>query len=200
MSQVHTKKRKISCPDCGQKCKPGAGLSTHLRLHCKQKTTDDTAPTGEVLEHSGNEASNNTESVVNSMDVDWTPPEIKEAITLFREFLRGKIVYTGRTENANTFARILPLYQGFVVQNLSFFADKFGYRPFNNKPGGAKGAMFATFRDEILPPALAQLQVRSDLDSMSTLSDKTQHMKRDVKNSGQSSMRCIVGWEAVNQS
>ena len=171
----------------------------HLRLHCKQKTTDDTGPTDEVLD-SGNEACNDTEIVVSSMDVDWTPPEIKEAITLCREFLRRKIVYTGRTENANTFARILPLYQGFVEENLSFFAEKFGYRPFKNKPGGPKGAMFALFRDEILPPALAQSQVRSDLDSMSTLSDKTQHMKRDVKNSGQSSMRCIVGWEVVNRS
>ena len=139
-------------------------------------------------------------NTVNPMDIDWNPPEIIEAIKLCREFLRRKIVYTGRTENANTFARILPLYQGFVEKNLSFFAEKFGYVPFKNKPGGAKGAMFATFRDEILPPALAQLQVRSDLDSMSTLSDKTQHMKRDVKNSGHSSMRCIVGWEVVNRS
>ena len=170
-----------------------------MRLHCKQKTTDDTGPTDEVLD-SGNEACNNTEIVVNSMDIDWNPPEIIEAIKLCREFLRRKVVYTGRTENANTFARILPLYQGFVEENLSFFAEKFGYRPFKNKPGGPKGAMFALFRDEILPPALAQLQVRSDLDSMSTLSGKTQHMKRDVKNSGQSSMRCIVGWEVVNRS
>ena len=199
MPPIRTQKREVLCPDCGQKCKPGAGLSTHLRLHCKQTTTDDTGPTDEVLD-SGNEACNKTEIVVDSMDVDWTPPEIKEAITLCREFLRRKIVYTGRTENANTFARILPLYQGFVEENLSFFAEKFGYRPFKNKPGGPKGAMFATFRDEILPPALAQLQVRSDLDSMSTLSDKTKHMKRDIRNSGQSSMRCIVGWEVVNRS
>ena len=198
MSQVHTKKRKISCPDCGQKCKPGAGLSTHLRLHCKQKTTDDTAPTEETV--SPNDGGNAVQSAVNLTDSPWTPPEIIEAIKLCREFLRRKIVYTGRTENANTFARILPLYQGFVMQNLSFFAEKFGYRPFKNKPGRPKGAMFALFRDEILPPALAQLQVRSDLDSMSTLSGKTQHMKRDVKNSGQSSMRCIVGWEVVNRS
>ena len=75
-----------------------------------------------------------------------------------------------------------------MEENLSFFAEKFGYRPFENKPAGPKGAMFALFRDEI------------DLDSMSTLSGKTQHMKRDVKNSGQSSMRCIVGWEVVNRS
>ena len=105
MPPIRTQKRKIACPNCGEKCKPGSGISMHLRLHCKQKNTDDTGPTGEVLEHSGNEACNNTESVVNSMDVDWTPPEIKEAITLCREFLRRKIVYTGRTLNANTFAR-----------------------------------------------------------------------------------------------
>ena len=199
MSQVHTKKRKISCPDCGQKCKPGAGLSAHLRLHCKQKTTDDdTGPTEETV--SPNDGGNAVQSAVNPTDSQWTPPEIKEAITLCREFLRGKIVYTGRTLNSNTFARILPLYQGFVAENLSFFAEKFGYRPFENKPAGPKGAIFALFRDEILPPALAQLQVRSDLESMSTLSDTTKHMKRDVKTNGQSSSRCIVGWEVVNRS
>ena len=198
MPPIRAQKRKITCPNCGEKCKPGSGISMHLRLHCKQKTTDDTGPTDEVLD-SGNEACNNTEIVVNPMDIDWNPPEIIEAIKLCREFLRRKIVYTGRILNSNTFARILPLYQGFVEENLSFFAEKFGYRPFKNKPGGPKGAMFATFRDEILPPALAQLQVRSDLDSMSTLSDKTQHVKREVRNSGQSSMRCIVGWEVVNR-
>ena len=198
MPPIRTQKRKIPCPDCGLKCKPGAGLSTHLRLHCKQKTTEDTGPTEGAVE-SGNEACNITETAVNPMDIDWTPPEIKEAITLLRDYIRGKIVYTGRTENANTFARILPLYQGFVEDNLSFFAEKFGYRHFKNKPAGPKGSMFALFRNEIIPPALAQSQVRSDVDSLSTLSGKTKHMKRDVKNSGQSSMRCIVGWEVVNR-
>ena len=130
---------------------------------------------------------------------NWTPPEIIEAIKLFRVYAQGKIVYTGRTLNSNTFARILPLYQGFVEENLSFFAEKFGYRPFENKPGGAKGAMFALFRHEILQPALAQLQVRNDLDSMSTLSGTTQHMKRDVKTNGQASARCIVGWEVATR-
>jgi len=44
------------------------------------------------------------------------------------------------------------------------------------------------------------LQVRSDLDSMSTLSDKTHHMRRDVKTNGQASARCIVGWEVATRS
>ena len=197
MPPIHTQKRKIACPSCGEKCKPGAGISMHLRLHCKQMTTEDTVPTEETLD-SVNEGGNAVQSTVNHTDSEWTPPEINEAISLFREYMRGKIVYTGRTLNANTFARILPLYQGFVEENSSFFAEKFGYRPVA-KPG-PKGSMFALFRDEILPPALAQSLVRSDLESLSTLSGKTKHMKRDVKNSGQSSMRCIVGWEVVNQS
>ena len=169
----------------------------HLRLHCKQMTTEDTVPTEETLDSVNEGGSNAVQSTVNHTDSQWTPPEINEAISLFREYMRGKIVYTGRTLNANTFARILPLYQGFVEENSSFFAEKFGYRPVA-KPG-PKGSMFALFRDEILPPALTQSLVRSDLDSLSTLSGKTKHMKRDVKNSGQSSMRCIVGWEVVNR-
>ena len=124
----------------------------------------------------------------------WCPPEIHEAIYLCREFLKDKIVYTGRTLNANTFARILPLYQGFVESNLSFFADKFGYIPVA-KPG-AKGQMFAIFRDQILPPALRMLHVHSDVDNF----EQTRHIKRDVKNNGMCSARCIVGWEFVARS
>ena len=66
---------------------------------------------------------NDAGNTVNPMDIDWNPPEIIEAIKLCREFLRRKIVYTGRTLNSNTFARILPLYQGIVEENLSFFAE-----------------------------------------------------------------------------
>ena len=76
----------------------------------------------------------------------------------------------------------------------SFFADKFGYFPVA-KPG-AKGQMFATFRDQILPPALRMLHVHSDVDKF----EQTRHIKRDVKNNGQASARCIVGWEVATQS
>ena len=171
-----------------------------VRLHSKQNTTDDdstTGPTGVKTVSPMCDGGNAVEAAVNPMQV-CTPPEIIEAIKLCREFLRGKIVYTGRTLNANTFARILPLYQEFVEKNSIFFAESFGYRPVA-KPAGAKGSMFALFRDEILPPALAQLQVRSDCDSLSTFMGKAKHMKRDVRNNGQSSMRCIVGWELVHQ-
>ena len=92
----------------------------HLRLHCKQMTTEDTVPTEETLD-SVNEGGNAVQSTVNHTDSQWTPPEINEAISLFREYMRGKIVYTGRTLNANTFARILPLYQGFVEEKFVVF-------------------------------------------------------------------------------
>ena len=77
------------------------------------------------------------QSTVNHTDSEWTPPEINEAISLFREYMRGKIVYTGRTLNANTFARILPLYQGFVEENSSFLQRSLATVPSQNR--GQKG-------------------------------------------------------------
>ena len=38
----------------------------------------------------------------------------REAIDMFKVWVRGKIYYNGRLKNANKMARILPLYQGFV--------------------------------------------------------------------------------------
>ena len=192
MPPIRTHKRKIACSDCGQKRKPGAGLSTHVRLHCKQKPADDTGPTDVVME-AGDDKS--TEPTVDStISSCWNPPEIDEAIKLCREYIRGKIVYTGRTLNANTFARVLPLYQGFVLNHPSFFAEKFGYYPVATP--GPKGSMFALFRDKILPQALRMSHVHSDVDDL----EQTRHIKRDVKTNGQASARCIIGWDVVGKA
>ena len=55
--------------------------------------------------------------------------EIQEATALFRIWMRGdrELIFTGRKQNANKCARILPLFQNFVDKHASFFVDKFAY-------------------------------------------------------------------------
>ena len=48
----------------------------HLRLHCKQMTTEDTVPTEETLD-SVNEGGNAVQSTVNHTDSEWTPPRVR---------------------------------------------------------------------------------------------------------------------------
>ena len=116
MPPIRTEKRKlVDNPHGRERRTPGTGI--------QQAPTDETGMTGAPV------YANSDVATTVDPTTHWCPPEIHEAIHLCREFLKGKIVYTGRTLNANTFAFILPLYQRFVESNLSFFADKFGYIP-----------------------------------------------------------------------
>ena len=45
---------------------------------------------------------------------DGKSPKVQEAIELFLRWMPGKLVFTGRTLNANRCARILHVWQGFV--------------------------------------------------------------------------------------
>ena len=127
-------------------------------------------------------------------EFDGNTTEIEEAISLFREWMRNKLVFTGRTKNANKCARILPLFQRFVDDHASFFVDKFNYIP--DGKAGARGSIFALFRDDILPTALRMEHVRSDVEGdLSTNQSNTRLMKRVRRNNGQFSARSIEGWE-----
>ena len=154
----------------------------HVRLHCKvgpQPPARDTK-----------------QDTHNIIDFDGNTPEIEEAVSLFRVWMRGKLVFTGRTKNANKCARILPLFQRFVDNHASFFVDKFAYAP--DGKAGARGSVFALFRDDILPAALRMEHVRSDVEGdLSTNQSHTRLMKRVRRNNGQVSARSIEGWELV---
>ena len=107
---------------------------------------------------------------------------------------RGKLVYTGRTKNANKCAIILPLFQRFVDDNSSFFVDKFNYIP--NGIAGSRGSIFALFRDDILPAALRIEHMRSDIEGgLSTNQSNTRLMKRVRRNNEKVSATSIEGWE-----
>ena len=122
---------------------------------------------------------------------------VGKATLLFRDWMRGRLIFTGRTQNANKCARILPLFQGFVEANLEFFVDNFSYVP-KGKPG-QRGPMFALFRDEILPNSLRFEHVRSDIEgTLSTMQDQARHVKRvSCRSQGALSARCIEGWERI---
>ena len=59
----------------------------------------------------------------------------REAIYMFKVWVRGKIYYNGRLKNANKMARILPLYQGFVRDTAEFWRFHFHYSMRGEKPG-----------------------------------------------------------------
>ena len=156
-----TPKRRVPCPNCGVKCKAGAGLSLHMRLKCRQNSA----------------GGGGKEALQNLVPCDGNPPEVNEAIARFSVWMQGKLIFTGRTMNANKCARILNVWQSFVELHASFFVDNFGYKPVGK--AGQRGAMFALFRDDILPAALRFGHVRSDVEgALSTMQDQARHVKR----------------------
>ena len=114
---------------------------------------------------------------------------VVQAIALFRVYMKSKIICTGRMKNANKLARILPLYQGFVEAHASFFVDNFAYEPVGK--AGQRGEMFALFRDEILPAALAAEEPGGD--SEGGVSRNARHVNRVKRNNGTARQRSIPG-------
>jgi len=130
-----TNKCRIPCKHCGLKCKGGQGLSLHMRLHCRQKpsaaaesTQAEACPADEVCSSTTNETAHNP------VPSDGNPPEVQQAILLFLRWMPRKLIFTGRTRNANKCARILHVWQSFFATHASFFAQKFNYVPLG-KPG-----------------------------------------------------------------
>ena len=110
--------------------------------------------------------------------------------------MRGKLIFTGRTANANKCARILHVWQGFAADHPVFFAKFFNYKP--KGKAGQLGKMFALFRDQVLPQALRYGHVRTDVEStLSTMQDQTRHVKCGTRSDGLVSARAIEGWEYV---
>ena len=124
------------------------------------------------------------------------PTPLDKTVLLFRKWMRRKMVFTGRTENANKCARILHVWQSFVADNADFLLQNFKYKPKTGKAAGQLGKMFALFRDKVLPAALQYGHVRSDVeDTLSTTQGR--HVKTSTRADGQHSARSIQGWEFV---
>ena len=164
-----------------------------MRRHCRQNSRDTEE---KILFAPGEVGAPRSETHQDRVPFDGNPPKVQEAIELLLRWMPGKLIFTGRTRNANKCARILHVWQSFVADHPSFFVDTFNYKP-DGKPG-QRGKMFALFRDEILPTGLRFGHVRSELGEagLSTLQER--HVKRVAcRSDGLPSARSIEGWEFV---
>ena len=192
MARGTTNKRRVACRSCSLKFKPGQGLSLHMRRHCRQNSRDTEE---KLLFAPGEVGAARSETHQDRVPFDGNPPKVQEAIELLLRWMPGKLIFTGRTRNANKCARILHVWQSFVEDHPSFFVDNFNYKP--DGKAGQRGKMFALFRDEILPSAVRFGHVRSDVEAvLSTISDQGRHVKSlTVRSDGLASVRSIEGWE-----
>ena len=127
---------------------------------------------------------------------DLPDPVLREAIDLFKAWAKGKIRLTGRTKNANKMARILPLFQGFVMDHADFWALHYEYSMRGLKPGPLSN-IYPLFRDHILLQALTEM--RADIAvrvgvSPDALPPVQYVMKHAPRMNGQATPRAICGW------
>ena len=88
--------------------------------------------------------------------IDPMDPIFRETIDLFKEWSKDKICYNGISRNANKMARILPLFQGFVMDHADFWESHYGYKMRGDKPGPLS-KIYPLFRDHILVVALTEM-------------------------------------------
>jgi hypothetical protein len=128
---------------------------------------------------------------------------LREAIDLFKAWSKKKIHFNGRSKNANKMARILPLFQGFVMENADFWAVNYGYKMRGDKPGPLS-TIYPVFRDEILLQALTEM--RADIaEKVDVSPEKLASVKYIMKHTprirdGQATPRAIYGWVMVQKS
>ena len=124
---------------------------------------------------------------------------IREAIDLFKAWMREKrpIKYTGRTANANRLARILPLYQKFVLTHLTWFEDNFGYEQTRKRPPGQLAHIYPFFRDHVLLTALREVVSEQRGISLDKVPPQRFMYKKQRRGDGKTTPRSVVGWEVV---
>ena len=86
-------------------------------------------------------------------------------IILLKRHLRSvkgtpdELVYTGKTTDANSLARLMPVFISFVLANLEYFREAHGYALRRNRTiPGQKAHIFAPFRDAWFPHALREIR------------------------------------------
>ena len=122
----------------------------------------------------------------------------RTVLDLFKIWVQGRLIWTGRETNANKMTRILPLFQGFVLAHADFFSEHYGYTHRGRAPGQL-APVYALFRDRILLQALTE--IRNELmESMGqdTLPPLQYIMKRTARQNGVVTPRAVLGWETRN--
>ena len=123
----------------------------------------------------------------------------RDVIDLFKVWTRDRVLYTGRTKNANKMLRILPLFQGFVRAHTDYFAQEYAYFHRGEAPGPLS-PVYSIFRDRILLVALEEIRTEfmesmgHDTDGLETL---RYVMKHTTRTNGTRTPRAILGWESV---
>jgi hypothetical protein len=121
----------------------------------------------------------------------------REAIDLFKAHLKKyKLVkYTGRIKNANRLARVLPLYQGFVLTHLKWFGEKMFYFQVKKRRPGQLSHIYPFFRDKVVLQALREMVA----DDIGVSVDKVPPMsfayKKQRRRDGNAAPRSVIGWE-----
>ena len=111
--------------------------------------------------------------------------------------------FNGIAKNANKMARILPLFQGFVMEHADFWESHFGYKMRGDKPGPLS-TIYPLFRDTILLQALTEM--RADIAEKCNVSpEKLPPIKYIMKHTprirdGQATPRSVEGWVMVHKS
>ena len=123
----------------------------------------------------------------------------REAIELFKDFMRKAkwIKYTGRVANANRLARVLPLYQGFVMTNLEWFKEKMFYEQVRRRRPGPLAHIYPFFRDKVVLQALRELAAEQLEVSVEKVPAMRFFYKKQRRRDGRAAPRSIVGWERV---
>jgi len=122
----------------------------------------------------------------------------REAIELFKAWMRDakRIKFTGRVKNANRLARILPLYQGFVLRHLPWFEANMGYVPTRkNRRPGQLAHIYPFFRDHVLLQALREILAEHLEVSVDKVPPMRFSYKKQRRRDGRAAPRSVIGWE-----
>ena len=123
-------------------------------------------------------------------------------IRLLKAHLRAtaRLVYTGKTTDANTLLRIKPLFVSFVCAHLDYMRDAFGYKLRRTTPG-QKAAIFAPFRDVWLPRALREMRAEDegkpadDVEETRYRHKRNQGLSRHGQPTGEPCVQAVLGWQ-----
>ena len=123
---------------------------------------------------------------------------------LLKQHLRAanEIVYTGKTTDSNSLLHLKPLYVTFVLANLPYFREAYGYqlRRGRTEPG-QKAHIWAHFRDDWLPQVLRELRAEDEGKPLDEIPETQYKYKRNqtISFKGQpTTMPCVqavIGWQ-----
>jgi hypothetical protein len=123
----------------------------------------------------------------------------RQAIEFFKAWLlKVKVIeYTGRVANANRLARILPLYQGFVMSHMAWFEEHMGYLQAKKRRPGQLAHIYPFFRDHVLLQGLREVVAELWIVHVDKVPPVRFFCKKQRRRDGRATPRSVIGWERV---